>query len=114
MVPYLVSQLEICENQADKTLFKAPRGKPWRHSSHFGRFWKKCFDKLEGKVEYKNLYKLRSACITFLHRKKIPTGKIAKLAGHLKIATTNRYIQFIKDDQDTITIDSFDDNPNSS
>lgn len=114
LVPYLVSQLEICENQVDKTLFKAPRGKPWRHSSHFGIFWKKSFDKLEGKIEYKNLYKLRSAFITFLHRKKIPTGKIAKFAGHLKIATTNRYIQFIKEDQDTITIDNFDDNTNSS
>lgn len=114
LVPYLVSQLEICENQVDKTLFKAPRGKPWRHSSHFGRFWKRCFDKLEGKVEYKNLYKLRSACITFLHRKKIPTGKIAKFAGHLKITTTDRYIQFIKEDQDKITIDDFGDDTISS
>lgn len=109
LIPYLKSQLEICKNQTDKTLFKAPRGKPWRHSSHFGRFWKKTVEKLEGTIEYKNVYKLRSACITFLHRKKVPTGKISKFAGHLKITTTDRYIQFIKEDKDEIIIDDFSD-----
>lgn len=114
LVPYLISQLKICETQEDKTLFKTPLGKPWRHSSHLGRYWTKVFEKVENKIEYKNIYKLRSACITFLHRKKIPTGKIAKFAGHLKIATTDRYIQFIKEDQDKIIIDDFGESTNSS